>query len=337
MDETTTTYPRSYESEDFTADNPWTPYELLHATGHFAGRSHPAGTIVPGRRYPRDTRYVEIVTPDGYALTVDDRLDARPATCYADDAPATGTVFRPSENEGRGAERAACDRHRMDRYSEAVPPHKIRIRDESPRRDVEDEPDEEELEDEGPELPDVRILPIAMLPGQAHVLTPSYGYNYGRVCENLETGEWSIVHDGRRIRGFASQAEAVAALLERDPGPPANAHPAALPCSNPNHGTLVAAGILCTSSECDAARAGLWILKRSEQTDRYVLAKRSRDGSLGIYLDAHDVDGCEDEPFLLLQDDGIDLVADFETHVDALLEEHRVLMADALREFGRSS
>jgi hypothetical protein len=47
-----------------------TLYKLTHALGHFMGKRHPAGTLVWGYPYPNDADYVEIITPDGYALTV---------------------------------------------------------------------------------------------------------------------------------------------------------------------------------------------------------------------------------------------------------------------------
>ena len=59
----------------------------------------------------------------------------------------------------------------------------------------------------------------------------------------------------------------------------------------------------------------------------YVLMKDSA-GRLGIYMTAKG-----EEP-LLVRDDGMDLRADFETHVDELAEELRVLMAEARAEFG---
>lgn len=52
-----------------------TEYRLRHDLGHFLGVRHPAGTEVWGYPYPNDRSYVEIITPDGFALTVDERHD----------------------------------------------------------------------------------------------------------------------------------------------------------------------------------------------------------------------------------------------------------------------
>lgn len=50
-------------------------YKLRHELGHFMGKSWPAGTPVRGYPYPNDPNYLEIITPDDFALTVQEGID----------------------------------------------------------------------------------------------------------------------------------------------------------------------------------------------------------------------------------------------------------------------
>jgi hypothetical protein len=75
------------------------------------------------------------------------------------------------------------------------------------------------------------------------------------------------------------------------------------------------------------------IVKRSETNPAYVLARE--DGHLGIYIEAAPGESGSGSVAVheLVQDDAVDLEGDFETHVDAIEEEIRVLMAEAVAEF----
>lgn len=55
-------------------------YRLLRDMGHFLGETFPEGTIVNGRPYPADPRYVEITLPDGIMLTVDEGYEVEKVT-----------------------------------------------------------------------------------------------------------------------------------------------------------------------------------------------------------------------------------------------------------------
>ena len=50
-------------------------YRLLHDIGHFMGDRHPKGTVVWGYPYANDRDYLEIITPDKFALTVAEGMD----------------------------------------------------------------------------------------------------------------------------------------------------------------------------------------------------------------------------------------------------------------------
>lgn len=46
--------------------------------GHFQGKQWPKGTVVSGKPYEQDPEYLEIVTPDGFALTVSEGWEVEP-------------------------------------------------------------------------------------------------------------------------------------------------------------------------------------------------------------------------------------------------------------------